>query len=41
MVLDPVSALGIAGNILQFINFASKVLSKGTQYYKSTDGALT
>jgi hypothetical protein len=40
MVLDPVSALGIAGNVLQFVDFASKVVSKGTQYYKSLDGAL-
>lgn len=40
MVLDPVSALGIAANVLQFVDVASKVVSRSTQYYKSFDGSL-
>ena len=40
MVIDPLSALGIAGNVIQFVDFASKLVSKGGQYYRSVDGAL-
>ena len=31
MVLDPFSALSLAGNIIQFIDFASKIVSKSSQ----------
>jgi hypothetical protein len=40
MVIDPLSALSIAGNVIQFVDFTSKLISKGSQYYKSIDGAL-
>jgi NACalpha-BTF3-like transcription factor len=40
MVLDPVSALGVAGTVIQFVDFSSRLLSKGKEYYKSGDGAL-
>jgi hypothetical protein len=38
--MDPLSALGLAGNIVQFIDFGSKLVCKGRQIYKSSDGAL-
>jgi hypothetical protein len=31
MVLDPLSAISLAGNIVQFVDFASKIVSKGNQ----------
>jgi hypothetical protein len=40
MPLEPFTALSLAGNILQFIDFSNKVLSKGRKLYKSTDGVL-
>ena len=39
MVLDPFSALGLAGNIVQFVDFASKLFSKSKDLYKSSNGA--
>jgi hypothetical protein len=38
--MGPLSALGLAGNIVQFINFRSKLVCKGRQIYKSSDRAL-
>ena len=38
--MDPLSALGLAGNIVQFIDFGSKLVCKGRQIYKSSVGAL-
>jgi hypothetical protein len=40
MVLDPLTALSLAGNILQFIDFAAKVVSKCRGIHKSPDGVL-
>lgn len=40
MVLDPLSALSLAGNVFQLIDFSSKIVSKGQELYKSSDGAL-
>lgn len=40
MVLDPVTALGVAGNVVQFVDFGIKLISKGKEIYKSTDGIL-
>ena len=37
--MDPVAALGLAGNIVQFVNFSCKVLQDGKILYKSTTGA--
>ena len=39
MVLDPFSALGLAGNIAQFIQFGSDVFSKSREIAKATSGA--
>lgn len=36
--MDPVTALGIAGTIVQFIDFGIRVVSKGNQIYRSGDG---
>jgi len=36
--MDPFSALGLAGNIVQFVDFSSKLISAGVEIYKSTDG---
>lgn len=40
MVLDPMSALSLAGNIVQFVDFSSKIVSKGRRIYLSANGAL-
>lgn len=40
MVLDPLSALGLASNVVQFVDFSWKLLSSGSALYHSTDGAL-
>ena len=39
MVLDPFSALSLAGNIVQFFDFTLKVISVGSEVYESADGA--
>ncbi|KAH7113285.1 hypothetical protein B0J11DRAFT_497589, partial [Dendryphion nanum] len=36
---DPFTALGAAGNIVQFLDFGSKLFSKGKEIYKSVDGS--
>lgn len=38
--MDPLTALGLASNIVQLITFASDLVSKGREIYKSVDGAL-
>lgn len=38
MVLDPLSALSIAGNIVQFIDFGSKLLNSSREIYHSAEG---
>ena len=40
MVLDPGSALGLASNIFQVVDFSARLISKGNQYYKSINGQL-
>lgn len=40
MVLEPISALSVAAAVVQFAEFCSKLISKGNQYHRSTDGAL-
>ena len=40
MVLDPLIAVSLAGNIVQFIDFTTKLVSKGHKIYKTTDGIL-
>jgi len=40
MVLLPLDALSVAAAVVQFVDFASKLISKGNEYHKSKDGAL-
>ena len=40
MVLEALGALSLASSIVQFVDFTSKLISKGNQFYKSNDGAL-
>ncbi|KAI0970239.1 hypothetical protein F4678DRAFT_480490 [Xylaria arbuscula] len=37
--MDPLTALGIAANVLQFVDFASKLIGKSKEVYKSASGA--
>ena len=37
--MDPLSAIGFAGNICQFVDFSSKLMSEARQAYKSAAGA--
>jgi hypothetical protein len=38
--MDPMTALSVAGTVVQFVDFASKIVSKGWRLYRSPDGAL-
>ncbi|OCK79902.1 hypothetical protein K432DRAFT_354034 [Lepidopterella palustris CBS 459.81] len=38
MVLDPLSALGLAGNIVQFVDFACKLIAETRELYYSESG---
>jgi len=40
MVLDPWTALGLAGNIVQFADFGIRILSRTKKLYDSVDGTL-
>ena len=40
MVLDPMSAISLAGNVVQFVDFTSRIVSKGRRVYLSAEGAL-
>jgi hypothetical protein len=37
--MDPLTAAGIAGNIIDFADFSTKTLSKAKQLYESASGA--
>ena len=37
-MLDPLTALSVAGTIVQFIDFSTKLISKGNEIYYSADG---
>src|SRR5579871_3039005 len=39
MALDPLSALSIAGTVVQFVDFATKILRQGCRLYESSTGA--
>jgi hypothetical protein len=41
MVLDPLTAFSVAGTIIQFVDFGTKIFSRSNQLYKSVDGALS
>ena len=36
--MDPITALGVAGSIIQLVDFGIKVVSKGNKIYHSGDG---
>jgi formate dehydrogenase maturation protein FdhE len=38
--MEPLAALGIASNIIQIVNFASRLVSRGHELYQSADGRL-
>jgi hypothetical protein len=38
--MDPFSAISLAGTIVQFLDFTSKILSQSQQIRKSVDGAV-
>lgn len=40
-VMDPITAIRIAGSIVQFVDFGLKVVSKGNHIYRSGDGSLS
>lgn len=40
MVVPPLDALTIAAAVVQFVDFSSRIISKGNEYHKSADGAL-
>ena len=40
MVLDPISAVGLASNVLSFIDFCIKILGKTKELHDSRDGSL-
>src|SRR5438876_7776532 len=37
--MDPLAAAGLAGNIITFVDFLTKVLSRARQLYESASGA--
>jgi hypothetical protein len=39
--MDPMTALSLAGTIVQFVDFGTKLLKDGRELYKSGSGALT
>lgn len=41
MVLDPLTALGLVTSVVQFVHFGTKLISKGMEIYKSTEGVLS
>ena len=36
--MEALAALSVASSVVQFVDFASKLVSKGNSYYRSTDG---
>ncbi|KAL4778502.1 hypothetical protein BJX76DRAFT_366229 [Aspergillus varians] len=38
--MDPLSALGLATSVIQLVEFATKLISKGRELYRSPDGVL-
>jgi hypothetical protein len=39
--MDPLTALSVAACVVQFVDYGTKLLSKGRELYKSVDGALS
>jgi len=38
--MEALAALGVAGTVVQFVDFSSKLISKGNEYHRSVSGAL-
>lgn len=38
--MEALAAVGLASSIVQFVDFATKIISKGYQYQRSADGVL-
>jgi hypothetical protein len=38
-MLDPFTALGVAGNIVQFVDYTTRLISKSREIYQSAEGA--
>jgi hypothetical protein len=38
--MEPLSAIGLAGNIIQFVDFGTKFVSVAAEIYKSSTGSL-
>lgn len=38
MVLEPLTAIGLAGNIVQFVDFTGKIVAKSLKLYRSSPG---
>ncbi|KAE9366867.1 hypothetical protein N431DRAFT_471897 [Stipitochalara longipes BDJ] len=38
-MLDPLTALSVAGNIVQFVDFSIRLITKGSELYNSADGS--
>ena len=41
MGLDPLIAIGLVGNIVQFVEFGLKIVSKAREVHKSSTGTLS
>ena len=39
--MDPLSALGLASNIIQITEFTGKLISQSKEIYRSADGTLS
>ena len=39
--METLAIIGLIGNIVQFVDFSGKLISKSIQLYQSSDGALT
>lgn len=38
--MDPLTIIGLVGNIVQLVDFSGKLISKSTELYQSSEGAL-
>lgn len=38
--MDPLTALGLASNVIQIVDVSTRIVSKGQSIYKSADGTL-
>ena len=38
--METLAIIGLVGNIVQFVNYSGKLISKSTELYRSSEGAL-